>query len=185
MKELAGHAGNHARDLFLHHAAAGKLPSVSWVYGDGRPSLSEHPQQNVTDGMRWTVEQINAIVEGGLWEHTAVFVTWDDWGGWYDHADVPVMETWDSTRAQRPADAYPQFNGEPFRYGSRVPCLAIGPYARRGHVSHQVNSHVSLVKFCESTFGLPALSQRDGQSNGMMDCFDFSQPPQPPLVLPV
>jgi phospholipase C len=63
--ELASHPGNHTRDLFAHHASKGDLPSVSWVYGDGRPDLSEHPVQNVTDGMRWTVDQISAIVAGG------------------------------------------------------------------------------------------------------------------------
>jgi phospholipase C len=77
----------------------------------------------VTDGSRWTAKQIDAIVAGGLWEKTAVFVTWDDWGGWFDHVTPPVKETWSSARAQRPADAFPEFDGQPFRFGSRVPCL--------------------------------------------------------------
>jgi phospholipase C len=177
--ELAGHQGNHSRDLFLHHAAAGKLPSVSWVYGDGRPSLTEHPTQNVTDGMKWTVEQINAIVAGGLWGRTAIFITWDDWGGWFDHVDPPVVEKWEGSKAQRPADAHPEFNGQPFRYGSRVPCLVLSPYSKPGHVSKQLNSHVSLVRFCQTVFGLVPLNARDGGSNGMADCFDFKQRPLP------
>jgi phospholipase C len=163
----------------MHHASQGRLPNVSWVYGDGRPDLREHPRQNVTDGSRWTAEQIDAIVAGGLWEKTAVFVTWDDWGGWFDHVTPPVKETWSSTRAQRPADAFPEFNGQPFRFGSRVPCLVISPHAKHSYVSHQENSHVSIVKFCETTFGLPPLNQRDGTSNGMSDCFDLTQQPLP------
>jgi len=175
--ELAGHPHNFSRDSFVHHAAAGKLPSVAWVYGDGRPSLTEHPTQNITDGMQWSVEQVNAIVAGGLWDSTAIFITWDDWGGWFDHVDPPVVELWDSTKAQRPADAHPEFNGDPFRFGSRVPCLVLSPYAKPGHVSAQLNSHVSLVTFCQTIFGLSPLNHRNSASNGMSDCFDFTQPP--------
>jgi phospholipase C len=177
--DLAGHRANHTRDLFAHHAAAGQLPTVSWVYGDGRPDLSEHPTQNVTDGMTWTLQQIEAIVAGGLWNTCAIFITWDDWGGWYDHVDPPVKEAWDPDHAQRPPDRNEQFAGEPFRFGSRVPCLCVGPYAKRGHISHQENSHVSLLKFCEDTFGLAPLTDRDGASNGMSDCLDITQPPLP------
>jgi phospholipase C len=177
IKELAGHPGNHTPDLFAHHAAAGQLPSVSWVYAEGRPPASEHPTQNITDGMQWTVDQINSIVAGGLWASTAIFITWDDWGGWFDHVPPAVVEKWDSSRAQRPADAFPEFDGQPFRYGSRVPCLVLSPYAKAGHVSHQLNSHVSLLKFCADNFGLKPLNQRDSGSNAMSDCFDFNQRP--------
>ena len=136
--------------------------------------------QNVTDGMNWTIDQVNAIVAGGLWDKTAIFITWDDWGGWFDHVDPPVIEKWSSAHAQRPADAHPEFNGDPFRYGSRVPCLVLSPYAKAGHISHQVNSHVSLVRFCQKIFNLPALNERDGGSNAMADCFDLAQQPLPP-----
>lgn len=180
IRELAGHRSNHTRDLFLHHASSGRLPSVSWVYGDGRPDLSEHPKQNVTDGMRWTVEQVQAVVAGGLWDKSVVFITWDDWGGWYDHVQPEVVEQWDSRHAQRPADAHPEFNGDPFRYGSRVGCLVLSPFAKAGYISHQLNSHVSLVRFCQKIFNLPPLNQRDGNSNAMSDCLDFSQRPLAP-----
>jgi phospholipase C len=180
IRELAAHQGNHTRDLFLQHASSGQLPSVSWVYGDGRPDLSEHPRQNVTDGMAWTVEQVKAVVTGGLWDKTAIFITWDDWGGWYDHVQPEVVETWQSQHAQRPADAHPEFNGDPFRHGSRVGCLVVSPYAKPGYISHQLNSHVSLVRFCQKTFNLLALNQRDGGSNAMSDCFDFNQHPLTP-----
>jgi phospholipase C len=66
---------------FAKDAAAGKLPSVSWVYAP--TGFSEYPVENVTSGMQWTVDQLNAIVQGGLWPKTAIFITWDDWGGWW------------------------------------------------------------------------------------------------------
>lgn len=161
--DLAGHPGNHTRDLFAQHAAAGTLPSVCWVYGDGRPDLSEHPRQRVSDGSQWTLEQVKAVVSGGLWSKTAIFVTWDDWGGWFDHVEPPVKEVWDPEIAQRPEDRHAEFKDQPFRFGSRVPCLVISPYAKSGYVSHQENSHVSLLKFCETTFGLDPLMERDAR----------------------
>jgi phospholipase C len=179
--ELKGHPGNHGRDVFLSDLRNDDLKNVSWVYGDGKPDLSEHPKQVVTDGMQWTVDLVHAVAVSGMWDRTALFVTWDDWGGWYDHVQPPVKETWDSRKAQRPDDANPQFDGEPFRWGSRVPCLVVSPWARSGYVSHQENSHVSILKFVESVFGLDALTPRDGASNGMSDCFDFSQAPLPAL----
>jgi phospholipase C len=153
-----------ASQQFAKDAAAGKLPTVSWVYAPN--ALSEHPVDNVTSGMQWTVDQVNAIVQGGLWPKTAIFITWDDWGGWWDHVNPPEVEKW--------AD------GTQFRYGTRVGCLTLSPYAKAGYISHVLNSHVSLVKFCEDTFGLPALNARDAADHGMMDCFDFTQIPLGP-----
>jgi phospholipase C len=180
VSELAGHKSNHTRDAFTKDASGGKLANVSWVYGDGKPDLSEHPTQNVTPGSQWTADQVAAIVTGGLWSSTAIFITWDDWGGWFDHVVPPVKEVWQHTLAQRPAEAFPEFDGQPFRFGSRVPCLAVSPYAKPGYISHQENSHVSLVRFCETNFGLAPLNQRDAASNGMSDCFDFAQQPLAP-----
>src|SRR5262249_22020790 len=144
---LETHHGNHTRDLFAHHAAAGEPPSVSWVYRDGRPDLPEHPTPNRTDREPPARGQVHAHVPGGLWDRTAIFITWDDWGGWFDHVDPPNVEQWDSRRAQRPEDANARFDGDQFRYGSRVPCLVLSPYARPEYVSSQLNSHVSLLKF--------------------------------------
>ena len=180
IQDLAGHPGNHNSNLFVHHAAAGKLPTVSWLYGEGKPSLTEHPKQNVTDGMEWTVEQIKAIIAGGLWEKTVVFITWDDWGGWFDHVIPPIAEVWAASKAQRDVDAFPEFNGQPFRYGSRVPCLVVSPFAKSGYISSSLHSHVSLVKFCETQFNLPSLNERVEMASDMSDCFDFEQGPLPP-----
>jgi phospholipase C len=160
---------------FAKDAAAGKLPSVSWVYAPH--ALSEHPPDpqdrganppvgNVTNGMQWTVDQVNAIVKGGLWPQTVIFITWDDWGGWYDHVDPPEVEKWT--------------DGTQFRYGSRVGCLVLSPYAKTGYISKVLHSHVSLIKFCETTFGLPTLNSRDNGADDMSECFDFTQKPLAP-----
>ena len=122
---------------------------------------------NVTYGMQWTVDQINAIVQGGLWPKTAIFVTWDDWGGWFDHVDPPEVETW-------------HVDGTQFRYGSRVGCLVLCPYAKAGYISKVLHSHVSILKFCQHIFALPALNSRVTSADGMADCFNFSQTPLPP-----
>lgn len=146
---------------FANDAAAGTLPNVSWIYGPS--GLDEHPIANVTDGMNWTVGIVDAIAKGAQWRNAAILITWDDWGGWVDHVDPPQLETWS--------------DGTQFYPGGRVGCLVIGPYAKRGYISHARHTHVSLVKFCEVTLGLPSINQRDAASDGMEDCFDFTKPP--------
>jgi len=155
-----------AKELF----AAGKVREAEkWLTAH----LREHPADtaaertagggNVTNGMQWTVDQVSALMSSPLWAQSAIFVTWDDWGGWWDHVNPPEVEKWT--------------DGTQFRYGGRVGCLVISPYAKKGYVSHALHSHVSLVKFCETIFGLPTLNARTSASDGMEDCFDFTQPP--------
>jgi len=183
IRELAGHPANQASDAFARQAAAGDLPAVSWVYAEGKPSRSEHPLQNVTLGAEWTARQIQALVDGGLWDRAVIFITWDDWGGWYDHIMPPEVEKWDPTKAQRPGDTFPEFRGQQFRYGSRVPCLVVSPYAKQGHVSQTQRSHISLLKFCEVLWGLGSLNERLNGADDMSDCFDTSRRPLPPPKL--
>jgi phospholipase C len=165
-------------DKFAKDALAGKLPNVSWLYASSQ--FDEHPPYagknmgNVTVGMKWTIDQVNSIVKGGLWPKTVIFITWDDWGGWYDHVTPPNLELW---KFSTPVTSY---KSTQFRLGSRVGCLVLGPYARKGFVSTKQHSHVSLVKYCESLFGLPSLNQRDGKADDMFDCFDYKQTPLPP-----
>ena len=164
---------------FAVDAAAGNLPNVSWVYAPAQydehpPDPGRGPLGNVTTGMQWTVDQVNAIVKGGLWPSTAVFVTWDDWGGWWDHIDPPNLETWTLSTP------LPSYQGTQFRFGSRVGCLVMSPYSKQNYISKAQHSHVSLVKFCETMFGLSPLNQRDAKSDDMSDCFDFNQTPTPP-----
>jgi phospholipase C len=164
-------------------AAAGTLPNVSWVYAPGSPvELSEHPpsganagQQTVKLGAQWTAARVSNLGKSPLWAKMAIFITWDDWGGWYDHVNPPEKDTW---TGGSPATG-PKYTGTQFSYGTRVGCLVISPYAKKG-ISSAFHSHVSLVKFCEVTFGLKALNARDAASDGMEDCFDFGQAPLGP-----
>jgi phospholipase C len=159
---------------FATDAGAGTLPTVSWVYAEH--VNSEHPPDkpadrtagvgNVTNGMAWTVAQVEAIVAGNLWDKVAIFITWDDWGGWADHVDPSEVEQWT--------------DGTQFRYGNRVPCLVLSPYAKAGHVSSELHSHVSLVHFCEETFNLASVTPRTAAADAMGDCFDFGQKPLGP-----
>ena len=169
---------NVSSDAFDADVAAGRLPSVSWLYapeghGTGQGSLSEHPTASVRDGMLWTAGRVDAVGRSAAWASTVIFITWDDWGGWYDHVAPPLDRTW---TGGGPAG----FTGSQFRYGPRVGCLALSPYARRGYVSKTMRSHVSLVRFCEKTFGLDPLSAYDAAADDMADCFDFTQQPAPP-----
>ncbi|HEY6083347.1 MAG TPA: alkaline phosphatase family protein [Chitinophagaceae bacterium] len=164
---LIGNPRNVSAGRFAIDAAAGKLPPVSWVYG--AKNRSEHPTENVMDGDAWSAAQIRAIIQGGLWPSTAIFITWDDWGGWYDHVNPPEVEKWT--------------DGTQFRYGNRVGCIVVSPYAKSGYISKALHSHISLLRCCETIFGLAAINQRDKNADNMFDCFDFSQKPLPPPKL--
>jgi len=166
-------------------AAAGTLPNVSWLYAPGSPNdLSEHPpygknagQPTVRLGMQWTADRVKQIAQSQLWANTAIFITWDDWGGWYDHVEPRQKDVW---KGGNPPTGVAYTNTQ-FSYGPRVGCLVLSPYAKRG-ISKAFHSHVSIVKFCEKTFGLQPLNARDAASDDMADCFDFRQAPLAPPV---
>ncbi|HEX4646695.1 MAG TPA: alkaline phosphatase family protein [Verrucomicrobiae bacterium] len=163
---------------FDSDVAGGTLPNVSWLYGPGSPTeLSEHPPASVKLGMQWTAGRVSQIAKSKYWATTAIFITWDDWGGWSDHVTPPLKDKWQGGGpAKGPAYANTQFS-----YGPRVGCLVLSPYSKKG-ISKSFHSHVSIVKFCETTFGLPALNARDAASDGLHDCFDFNQTPLAPPV---
>jgi phospholipase C len=121
--------------------------------------------------VQWTADRVIAVATGPLWGSTVIFITWDDWGGWYDHVEPPDVQNW-------PDDGTNYANTQ-FRLGSRVPCLVLSPYAKRGYISSNIHSHVSLVKFCLRVFGLPSLGAFDADPNSpsddMWDCFDFTK----------
>jgi phospholipase C len=173
IEDLKSSPHNVTSEHFIKDAQAGKLPTVSWLYaGEANEmygNLSEHPPANVKPGMTWTIQQIEAVVKGGLWGTTAIFITWDDWGGWYDHITPPEVEKWK--------------DGTQFRYGPRVPCLIVSPYAKQGYISKTRKSHVSLLAFCEKNFGLPAVTERDRTADNMSDGFNFDQEPLEPPKL--
>ena len=146
---------------FVSDAATG-LPAVSWLVTGG--AASEHPKHGaLCAGENWTVEQINAIMNGPDWDTTAIFITWDDFGGLYDHVAPPVVDNWG--------------------LGPRVPFLIVSPYAISGYISHTQYEFSSVLKFIEERFGLAALTARDANANDTTDSFNFSQTPLSPLIL--
>ena len=155
-------ATNVVKDsTFVTDAAAG-LPAVSWVVTGG--AASEHIKHGaMCAGENWTVQQINAIMNGPDWNSTAIFVTWDDFGGVYDHVPPPVADNWG--------------------LGPRVPFLIISPYAKQGYISHTKYEFSSVLKFIEERFGLSPLTNRDAAANDTTDSFDFTQSPRPPMLL--
>ncbi len=123
----------------------------------------------------WLGSAVDAVGRGNDWGHIVIFVTFDDWGGWSDHVVPPVVEKF--------------ANGDPYRFGSRIPCVVVGPYARAKYVSHVRSSHVSLVAFIERLFGLPPSPNADAgrrtsapDERAMADCIDAGQTPlRPPF----
>ncbi|MDV3293188.1 MAG: alkaline phosphatase family protein [Nitrososphaerales archaeon] len=140
-----------------------KLPEVSWIM-PATDAASEHAPYNVSEGEHAVVSTINTVMESRYWNSSAIFVTFDDYGGWYDHVAPPQVDE--------------------YGYGFRVPCLVISPYARHGLVDHTQADFASLLRFVEVAHSLPALSSRDGLANDLHEAFNFSQSPGDPLILP-
>ena len=136
---------------------AGDMPSVTWVVPQGFDS--DHANPVGDHGPDWVGSLVNAIGHGPDWDSTAIFVVWDDWGGWYDHV------------APKQLDVY--------GLGMRVPLIVISPYVREGHISHVDHEFGSIMRFVEETFGLETLASSDARADDLLDCFDFTQSPQP------
>lgn len=173
-----GQEGN-IQDLskFYQAAKTGALPAVSWIDPSGPDS--EHPPALVSQGQSYVTGLINAIMQGPDWDSTAIFLAWDDWGGFYDHVTPPSVDQ----------------NG----YGLRVPAMVISPYAKQGYIDNQTLSFDAYLKFIEDDFlgGQRIDPKTDGRPDPRPDVrenapalgnvindFDFNQPPRPPLVLP-
>ncbi len=163
---------------FYKDARDGNLPAISWIT-PSNPN-SEHPTALVSDGQAWTTSLINAVMQGPDWQSTVIFLSWDDWGGFYDHVVPPKVDQ----------------NG----YGLRVPGLMISPYARKGFIDHQVLSHDAYVKLIEDLFlngqrldpatdgrpdPRPGVRENAPQLGNLLLDFNFNQTPLAALVLPV
>ena len=163
---------------YLADARKGTLPAISWITPSNQHS--EHPPALVSAGQTWTTGLINAAMQGPDWNSTAIFLSWDDWGGFYDHLVPPIVDQ----------------NG----YGLRVPGMVISPYARQGFIDHAIYSHDAYVKFIEDDFlggarldpatdgrpdPRPTVRENAPQLGNLVADFDFNQAPRPPLVLPV
>lgn len=163
---------------FFAAAKTGTLPSVSWVLPDGVDS--EHPPASISTGQSYVTRVINAVMRSPDWDSSAIFLTWDDWGGFYDHVVPPTQDS--------------------LGYGIRVPALVISPYARIGYIDHQTLSFDAYLKFIEDDFlrGQRLDPANDGRPDPRPDVrenarilgnlvydFDFNQAPLPPMILPV
>ena len=147
---------------FVPDVEAGELPSVSWLVPPA--DLSDHPGYGaLCDGENWTVRQLNAIMQSPDWKHTAVVLTWDDFGGYYDHVPPPHVDL--------------------YGYGPRVPAIVISPWSRPETIWSETADFSSVLKFIETIFELPPLTERDANANDMLSAFDFEQRRNPPLVL--
>jgi phospholipase C len=163
---------------FFTASKDGTLPAVSWIDPNGK--VSEHPPGLVSAGQTYVTGLINAIMRSPDWDSTAIFLSWDDWGGFYDQVDPPSVDA----------------NG----YGLRVPGLVISPYARAGYIDHQTLSHDAYIKFIEDDFlggqrlnpatdgrpdPRPDVRETEPLLGNLVDDFDFNQPPRAPIILPV
>jgi phospholipase C len=147
---------------FSRDVAANQLATMTWITTD--TETSEHPRfGEVCSGENSTVEMVDAIMKSPEWNSTVIFVSWDDFGGFYDHVPPPQLDA--------------------FGLGPRVPLLIISPFAKSGFIEHQQLEFASVVKFVEEVFGLPFLTSRDASSNDMFDAFDFVDAPLPPDLL--
>jgi phospholipase C len=174
-----GQLGNvQSLSSFFTAAANGTLPAVSWINPNG--TVSEHPPALVSAGQTYVTGLINAIMRSPDWDSTAIFLSWDDWGGFYDHVVPPVVDS--------------------MGLGLRVPGIVISPYARQGYIDHQVLSHDNYNKFIEDDFlgGQRLNPLTDGRPDPRPDVreaspllgdlsadFDFNQAPRAPVILPV
>jgi phospholipase C len=141
---------------FFSDVSSGKLRSLSWV----TPTCanSDHAGCGAKTGPAWVASLVNAIGKSKYWDNTAIFIFWDDYGGWYDPAAPKKLD----------------YDG----LGMRIPMLIVSAYAKKGHVSHTHYEHGSILKFVEETFGLPALAASDTRATAPEDAFDFSKPPR-------
>jgi phospholipase C len=153
----------------LTDIANGQLAQVSWVIPDGRSS--DHALLNDGSGPSWVGSIVNAIGSSPYWANTAIIISWDDWGGWYDHVPPKVIDDGVSW-------------GSGYVYGFRVPLLVVSPYAKAAYISHTTHDFGSILKFVETTFSLPTVGYADVAADDLADCFNLTQTPIAFQVIP-
>jgi len=143
---------------FITDVRAGKLANFTWITPEC--AESDHLECGGGYGPSWVSALVDTVGASKLWDSTAIFVQWDDWGGWYDHV----------------APAYKDYDG----LGFRVPLLVISPYAKKHYVSHAHYETASVLRFAEDLYGLSQLARADARAKSpAADCFDFTQKPRP------
>jgi len=142
---------------------AGQLAQVTWIVPAA--SYSDHAGPGLTaEGPDWVASITNAIGASPFWDSTVIFITWDDWGGWYDHVNSPQIDT--------------------MGLGFRVPLIIVSPYARHGYISHQTHEFSGFLRYTEEVFNLPNLGQRDAAADDFADCFDYTRHHSPTIQSP-
>ena len=171
---------------FYTDAAAGMLPQVAYIdpkfFGDETNQTDEHPPNNVQIGQAFVASIVQALFQSSNWPDSALFITYDEHGGFYDHVPPPPACEPDATPPNlQPGDVVAAFD----RYGVRVPFVVVSPFARRKYVSHTVRDQTSVLRFIETRFDLPALTKRDANAAPLHELFDFAAPPfMTPPTLP-
>ena len=155
--------GSHVVDTknFISNVQQGKLPALSWI--TPYTQYSDHPPESVCQGENWTVQQINAIMNSQYWSNTVILLTWDDYGGFYDHVRPPSAGS--------------------YMLGPRVPLIVISPYSRTGTVSHTQFDFRSILKYVEDNFGLPHKAKFSRSVNSIASMLDYTQQPLPATPL--
>ena len=138
----------------------GTLPSVSYVLLMG---ATEHPLSDLSLGQRTARTMVQMLMQSDVWNSSALFITYDDWGGWYDHVAPPQVDE--------------------YGYGFRVPALLISAYARQGYIDHTQLDHTSILKFIEENWDIQPLAERDAKANNFLSAFDFISPPREPVFI--
>ena len=146
----------------LEDIANGNLAQVSWVIPDG--AASDHAESNNGSGPSWVASIVNSIGNSQYWANTAIIITWDDWGGWYDHVAPKVINDGVSW-------------GSGYVYGFRVPLVVVSPYAKAATIDHTTHDFGSVLKFIETTFNLPSLNYADAPADDLSSCFTMTQTP--------
>ncbi len=161
-------------DHYFEDVAAGDLPPFVMVEPafSGSPRNDEHAPNDIQLGQQFSSRVANALMASPLWARSALFLSWDEGGGFYD--SVPPPEACDPGDPPKlDPDSQP---GAFDRLGFRVPLIVASPFAKRGHVSHNVSDHTSVLRFIEARFELEAMTARDANADALLDMFDFSHP---------
>jgi len=146
----------------LEDIANGQLAQVSWVIPDA--TFSDHAYLNQGSGPDWVASIVNGLGQSQYWANTAIIITWDDWGGWYDHVPPKVINDGVSW-------------GSGYVHGFRVPLIVVSPYAKAGYISHTTHDFGSILKFIEMTLSLSSLGYADAYADDLSDCFNLTQSP--------
>jgi phospholipase C len=146
---------------FVSDVKNDKLAAITWLVPDLKHS--EHPIASECVGQNWTVREVNAVMESPYWKNTAIILTWDDYGGFYDHVPPPRLT--------------------PYQLGPRVPTIMISAYSKPHHVSHRTFDFRSVLKYVEQTFRLPASMTYNRSVNSVGHLLDVTQKPLAPQPL--